>query len=222
MRLFPSRLNACLSACLISLFAVSGFASASSVGVVGLSSGKAILVVDNGAPRTFAVGANIDRVKLLSIDGNAALVEVDGKRRLIQVGSHSSQGVSYNPDQLSQKVTLTADTQGHFTTSVSVNGVSMPMLLDTGATMIALPARDAVRMGINYKAGRPVQMSTANGVAAAYKVTLDTVRVGGLEVHQVEAVIQESGLDVGLLGMSFLKRTDMHNDGQQMVLSKRF
>jgi aspartyl protease family protein len=96
------------------------------------------------------------------------------------------------------------------------------MLLDTGATMIALPAKEAVRMGINYKAGRPVQMNTANGLAAAYKVTLDTVKVGGLEVHQVEAVIQESGLDVGLLGMSFLKRTDMRNDGQQMVLTKRF
>lgn len=220
--------------CLISLAAIvvgtlSTPASASNVGVVGLFQGKAVLVIDSGEPKTWSVGQSSGGVKLIATDGNAAVLEVDGKRRLVPVGSHSSQagpgstGSAGNDGrQLSNKVTLTADTNGHYNTQVNINGTSMPMLLDTGATMIALPARDATRMGINYKNGKMIQVNTANGVALAYKVTLDKVRVGELEVHQVEALIQESGLEVGLLGMSFLKRTDMHNEGQQMVLTKRF
>ena len=216
--------------CLIALIAVvstlSNNVSASNVGVVGLFQGKAVLVIDNAAPKTWSVGQSSGGVKLIATDGNGAILEIDGKRRLVPVGSHGTQagvgGAGSDSRHPSNKVTLTADSYGHFNTQVNINGTSMPMLLDTGATMIALPARDATRMGINYKNGKMIQVNTANGIAVAYKVTLDKVRVGELEVHQVEAVIQESGLDVGLLGMSFLKRTDMHNQGQQMVLTKRF
>ncbi len=217
--------------CLFSLIAIvstiSNNASASHVGVVGLFQGKALLVVDNAAPKTYAVGDKIAGVKLIAVDGTGAVLEVDGKRRVVPFGSHSSQasvgsGSGSSTSQFGNKVTLNADNDGHYNTQVSINGASMAMLLDTGATMIALPAKDATRMGINYKNGTPIRVNTANGIAAAYKVTLDKVRVGDLEVHQVEAVIQESGLDVGLLGMSFLKRTDMRNEGQQMVLTKRF
>ncbi len=220
MRLF----QVCLFSLITIVSTISNNVSASHVGVVGLFQGKALLVVDSAAPKTYSVGDNIGGIKLIAVDSNGAVLEVDGKRRLVPVGSHSSQASagSSGTRQYSNKVTLNADNDGHYNTQVSINGTSMAMLLDTGATMIALPAKDATRMGINYKNGTPIRVNTANGIAAAYKVTLDKVRVGDLEVHQVEAVIQETGLDVGLLGMSFLKRTDMRNDGQQMVLTKRF
>jgi aspartyl protease family protein len=65
-------------------------------------------------------------------------------------------------------------------------------------------------------------VNTANGVAPVYQVVLDTVKVGDIEIHQVDAMVQESGLPFILLGMSFLNRTDMRRDGAQMVLTKRF
>jgi aspartyl protease family protein len=79
-----------------------------------------------------------------------------------------------------------------------------------------------VRLGIDYRKGRPGSTRTAGGVVPVYRLTLDTVQVGGIELHAVEALIIEQGLDVALLGMSFLSRVEMKNQGQTMVLMRRF
>ena len=66
-------------------------------------------------------------------------------------------------------------------------------------------------------------MQTANGVAPAYRIKLDTVRVGEVTVSGVEAVVMESdGSQVALLGMSFLNRMDIRREGEIMTLTKRF
>jgi aspartyl protease family protein len=96
------------------------------------------------------------------------------------------------------------------------------MLVDTGATMIALSASDAVRLGIDYRKGQPGMVSTANGSAPVYLVKLDTVKIGNIELNQVDALIQENGLPFALLGMSFLNRTEMRREGEQMTLTKRY
>jgi aspartyl protease family protein len=59
-------------------------------------------------------------------------------------------------------------------------------------------------------------------MAPAYRVRLDTVRVGDLELSQVDALVQEQGLPLALLGMSFLNRTEMRRSGEQMTLQKRY
>ncbi|HEX8887261.1 MAG TPA: retropepsin-like aspartic protease, partial [Noviherbaspirillum sp.] len=110
----------------------------------------------------------------------------------------------------------------HFFAEAMVNGKPVRMLADTGASLIALPASDAQRMGIDYRRGQPGMVSTANGMAPAYRVRLDTVRVGDLELSQVDALVQEQGLPLALLGMSFLNRTEMRRSGEQMTLQKRY
>ena len=66
-------------------------------------------------------------------------------------------------------------------------------------------------------------MQTANGATAGYLVKLDKVKVGGIELTNVEGVVLEEGLGaVGLLGMSFLNRVEMQRDGQTMTLIRRF
>jgi aspartyl protease family protein len=65
-------------------------------------------------------------------------------------------------------------------------------------------------------------VQTANGVAAAYRVRVDTITVGDITLYQVDAIVLETGLDSALLGMSFLSRTDMKRDGANLVLTKRF
>jgi len=80
-------------------------------------------------------------------------------------------------------------------------------LVDTGATLVALPASEAKRLGINYLQGQRGQVQTANGVAVAYRVKLDSVRIGDIEVNNVDAVVSENdAMGVTLLGMSFLNR----------------
>jgi aspartyl protease family protein len=66
-------------------------------------------------------------------------------------------------------------------------------------------------------------VQTANGSATAWRVILDSVSVGGITAYNVEAVVaQAQGLDVALLGMSFLNRTEMRRDGAYMTLTKRY
>lgn len=192
---------------------------AADISVVGLFPNKAVLVVDGRPPKTYSVGASIaDGIKLVAADQSSATIDVGGKRQTIAIGEH----VNRNAPSGRASVTLQADGRGHYMVQGQINGGTVRMLLDTGATAVALPASEAARLGINYKAGRQVYVNTANGAAPAYLVSLNTVKVGDIEVNQVDAVVQEQGLPFILLGMSFLNRTEMRREGEQMVLTKRF
>jgi len=194
-------------------------ARAADISVVGLFPGKAVLVVDGAAPKTYSVGNVIGSgVRLIAATDADATIETNGKRLTIAIGEHVNRSGATGQSS----VTLQADGQGHFITQGQINGGSVRMLIDTGATMIAMPAADARRLGINYKSGKIGYTSTANGTAQVYVVKLDSVRIGDLELNQIDAVVQENGLPIVLLGNSFLNRTDMRRDGEQMTLTKRF
>jgi aspartyl protease family protein len=194
-------------------------AIATDVGVVGLFPGKAVLVIDGGNPKTFSVGASVSSsAKLVAVDPSSATLEINGKRQTIALGEHVNRAEPSGP----AKVTLKADGRGHFMAQGQINGGTIRMLLDTGATMIALSAADAVRLGIDYRKGQPGMVNTANGAAPVYRVKLNTVKVGDIELNQVDALVQETGLPFALLGMSFLNRTEMRREGEQMTLTKRY
>jgi aspartyl protease family protein len=96
-------------------------------------------------------------------------------------------------------------------------------MVDTGATITAIPAADASRLGIDTSKGQAVLMRTANGTARGRQVKLDVVTVGGVTLYDVEAVVMEGdGLAMPLLGMSFLNRMDMKREGSVLTLMKRF
>jgi aspartyl protease family protein len=203
-----------------SLLCAASACMATDVSVVGLFPNKAVLVVDGGTPKTYSVGANIaEGIKLVAANESGATIETNGKRQTIAMGEHINRSPSSGGKA---SVTLQADGQGHYMVNGQINGGSVRMLLDTGATMIALPASEATRLGIDYKKGTPAYVNTANGIAPSYKVKLNTVRVGDIELNQVDAMVQEQGLPLILLGMSFLNRTEMRRDGVQMVLTKRY
>jgi len=116
------------------------------VAVVGLFPGKAVLVINGGAPRTVSVGARTsDGVRLVSVDGEAATLEFDGGRHRIAIGERS---VAAAGDTAAAPVTLNADGRGHFLTEGSINGAPVRFMVDTGATLVSLGAADAVRAGI--------------------------------------------------------------------------
>ena len=201
------------------LSAASFAAAAADVSLIGtFGTTAAILAVGGGAPKTVKVGQNFGGVTLISVGNDAAVIEVDGKRRTLARGQTYSSGGAGG----AQSVTLSVGGGGHFMADGQINGGSIRFMVDTGATSIAIPAADANRLRIDYQKGRRVSTQTANGVAPAYLVTLDSVRVGGIELNNVEAIVIEQGLSVGLLGNSFLSRTEMRREGQTMTLTKRF
>ena len=196
-------------------------AMAANVTVVGLFPGKAVVVINGTSPRTIGVGQKQpEQVTLISTASSSAVFDIEGKRHTLELGEHFA-APSGGPGA-NTTLTLSADTVGQFWTVGQINGKSIRFLIDTGATSIALPASAARNMGIDYTKGQRGFASTAGGVVPAYRVSLDAVTVGEITLYRVEASIFEGGLDVALLGMSFLNRLEMKRDGTQMVLTKRF
>jgi aspartyl protease family protein len=196
-------------------------AAATDVNVIGLFPGKAVVVVNRGAPRTMSVGDRTSEgVRLLSVDSGSATFEVDGKRERLEMGTHFETGA---PSGALGSAKVPADSLGLFVASGQVNGAYMRFVVDTGATYVAIPASEAQRLGIDLRSAQRGATMTANGPVAVYKVNLDSVTVGGITLYNVEATVHPMpGMNVGLLGMSFLNRTEMKREGDTLTLTKRY
>lgn len=210
----------CISALLFAFALAAGPVAAADITVVGLlGANKAVVSINGSPPRTMSIGQKSpEGVTLVAVERDRATFDVEGKRRTLAMGQAYSTGAGGG----NQSVTLKADGRGHFTADGQINGASIRFLVDTGASMIALPAEDAKRAGVSYLNAPRGLAQTANGVAAAYRVKLDTVRIGDITLNNVDAMVMESGLGFALLGMSFLNRTEMRREGETMVLIKRF
>jgi aspartyl protease family protein len=121
---------------------------------------------------------------------------------------HAAASVETVEKSSSGGVELKAGNHGHFETRAEINGRPVEVMVDTGATLIALTFEDAERAGIYMKDSDFTQRSqTANGIARAAPVMLDRVTIGDITVRNVRASVSERGrLQVTLLGMSFLSR----------------
>ena len=212
MRHFTRALMLCLGL-------VTGASWAVSVTLVGLFPGKAVVVINGQDPRTVSAGQKTpEGVTLVSTASDTAVFDIGGKRQTLELGQHFAPPSATGGSVLA----IPADSQGHHWTVGQVNGKTIRFLIDTGATTVALPAAFAKSAGIDYQKGQRGFTQTANGPAVAYRVKLDSLTVGDITLYQIDAVVMESGLDIALLGMSFLSRTDMKQDGANLVLTKRF
>ena len=199
-------------------------AAAQQVALSGVAGGKALVTIDAAAPRFLSPGQAHQGVKLLSLQGEAAVIEVNGQRQTVRVGEAP---VSVGNAQTSgggngKRVVLTADSQGHFMPPGQINGRSVQFMVDTGASLVALSAADAKRINLNYEGGTKVNVSTANGNVVGYRVQLDTVRVGDAQVYGVPAIVMPQSMPFVLLGNSYLARFQMTRTNDQMVLEKRY
>jgi len=202
--------------------AAAALPAAADVALIGVIGDKAAIVaIDGGEPKTVKVGQKWQGMTVLAVEKDRATVEIDGKPRVLKRGDHYRNADSPG-DPKRQTVVLGADPAGHFFTEGMINGNPVRFVVDTGATVIALPGRDATRMGIDYRKGTRSMVSTANGPTTVYQVKFDRVKLGGIELTSVDGVVIEQGLDVALLGMSFLNRVDMRREGQTMTLIRRF
>ncbi len=197
--------------------------AAPTVGLSGTIGSKAIVTVGSNAPKTVAPGETYQGVKVISVSGDQAVVEVAGKRQTLRVGdSPVSIGSGATGGGRGNKIVLNAGSGGHFMSQGSINGKAVQFMVDTGATSIALGASEAERVGLNYKNGTPVRMGTANGVTQGYKLLLDSVRIGEVEVFGVEAVVTPQSMPFVLLGNSFLNRFQMKRENELMTLERRY
>jgi aspartyl protease family protein len=106
------------------------------------------------------------------------------------------------------KVRIESDGRGHFVAKARLNGRPMDVLVDTGATAIAINRSNARRLGIELaEKDFRHKVKTANGETSAALAVIDTVEIGKVRVDNVEAIVlADSDLAGTLLGMSFLSR----------------
>jgi aspartyl protease family protein len=122
----------------------------------------------------------------------------------------------------SRSVTLSRGKGGHFWTDARVDGRRLELVVDTGASTIALRASDAARLGIHPAArDYTVNVATANGMTRAALVQLRMVEVGNIVVRDVPALVQgDDALGVNLLGMTFLSKLRWTHERGKLVLEQ--
>ena len=215
-------LHAAKTIALMAMSLTGALVQAQSVALAGMLGSKALLVINGSSAKTVAAGETHDGVKVISTNGDLAVIEQGGKRSTLRVGEAPVHMSASKSGGKGNKIVLTVGSGGHFMTAGQINGRAVQFMVDTGATSIAMGAQDAERAGINYKAGQPVMMSTANGNTQGYRVKLDSVRVGDVEVFGVDAVVTPQAMPFMLLGNSFLGRFQMLRDNEQMTLTRKY
>ena len=189
-------------------------------------------------------------IKVVGLFKDKALINVDGKNKLIRKGQTykeytleyadskraiiSFNGVSKNyqlgstgggfqfKKAKSSAYKINANAQGMYFTNGSINGTPMDFIVDTGATMVSMNKEHALRLGINAKRdGQEIKIMTASAVVKGYKVRLKSVKVGEILIKDVDAtVLMSQQPDKILLGMSFLKNLRVNQTGSVMTFEK--
>ena len=196
-------------------------AAAQTVALQGMLGSKALLIVNGAPPKSVAAGESHLGVKVLSTLGDQAVVEIDGKRHTLRVGdSPASVGGGGSPR--GNRIVLPVASGGHFMAQGAINGKAVLFMVDTGATSIALGVPEAERIGLAYKNGQLGRSSTANGVVTVWRIKLASVRIGDVEIFDVDAAVIPAGMPYVLLGNSFLGRFQMKREHDQMVLERRY
>jgi len=193
------------------------------VNVVGLFSGKALLIINKGKPLTMSAGqVSPLGVKLISADSKKAVLEIDGVRKELAMGQAAI--VAGNaPVSENGSVTVYADNTGHYFTEGSINGYTRKFIVDTGASTVVMNSSDAANAGIDFTKGALIPMQTASGLVHGYQVSITTIKIRDLVLHQVDGVVLEGDSPtVVLLGMSVLNRVDIKREGIALTLTKKY
>ncbi len=191
--------------------------SADNIEVVGIFGKKAIIKID-GKQQVLKPGQTAKGVTVEKIEKSAVHLTINNQTRIFPLGSPIRTRYA---ERTHEQVTIGRDTGGMFTTSVIINGLSLPGMIDTGATTMALSSRHADAINLNFRTAPKKWVETASGVIPAYAVTLKTVRVGSIEVSNVSATVVDGNLPSKvLIGNSFLHSLTMEHQSNMLLLKQ--
>ena len=196
-------------------------ASNPDIRVKGLFSKSAILTV-NGQQRLLRQGAvSPEGVKLITANSRTAVISVNGQQQTLTL---SGQIRSQYSEASRHSVTIPLNSYGQYLTHGLINGQGAELLVDTGASVVAMSELQANQLGIEYATkGIPGFVETASAKVSSYQVTLDQVDIGGLKAYNVQAVVLLGELPSKiLLGMSYLRNVELNEkQGMLNLLEKR-
>jgi aspartyl protease family protein len=171
-----------------------------------------------GVHQAFAQSASVRVVARALFEGKAML-EIDGRQRLLSVGEASPEGVlllaaspagariridgverdlalderidaSFARSSEPRRALIAPASDGHYYVDGSINGTALRFVIDTGASTVAINRQDARRIGLLYRVdGTPMMVETASGPARAYRLNLRSVKARAIELTGIEAVV---------------------------------
>lgn len=193
---------------------------AQDVKVVGLFSNTAVVKIQ-GKQRLLKVGQiSPEGVELLSADTRMATLLIEGEQYQMGLSRDLSGGYQ---ERRTTSLQIDINEYGQYLTPGSINGRSVTFLVDTGATSVAMNSEMARILGIDFVAGQRGQSSTAGGIVTAYRVMLDSVKVGDIEVRNVRAAVLEGVYPTYvLLGMTYLSQVEMKENAGLLTLTKKY
>ncbi len=207
------------------IFSIIGFKPAiavETIEILGLFKDKAVVKID-GKRQVLSKGeTSSEGATLISADSKEAIIEIDGEQRPYKLGSKISS--SFSEAAAGKMVFISSDPLGHYYVNGSINGFSTDFVVDTGASLIAMNSNVAKRLGLDYKLeGKEGRASTASGVVKTYFLNLKRVRVGDIELNNIQgSVIEGDFPEITLLGMSFLGKLNMSHEGKLLQLEKKY
>lgn len=209
-----------------------------------------LLALCLATPAWYAIAENSPRIKVLALFRDKAMVEINGEQVLMKVGDEASSGVrlinatskvavleingqrkKYGlGSQVSTQLSRPESTMvripsqgGMYVTQGQVNGRTVRFIVDTGASMVTMSRPTADRLQINYRdKGIPARISTASKMVNAWRVKLNSVSVGNIQLDLVDGVVIDTEHDQEiLLGMSYLNRLKFSQERGMVVLEAR-
>ena len=193
--------------------------AAERVSVLALFPGKAMLEID-GQRKVLSEGQrHASGVRLISANPREARVEINGREQVLTLGTAVS--ASY-VQPASEEIRLIRSDNAYFIDGL-INGQPQRMLVDTGATLVAISETDARRLGIPYVLeGEEMGLRTASGVVRGYGVTLKSLKIGSRTFNRVQAVVvQGDNPHFVLLGMNVLQHFEIEQQRNLMILRTR-
>jgi len=189
--------------------------------IKGLFSQSAILTI-NGQQRLLRQGdRSPEGVTLVSATSRAAVISFNGNEQTLKL---SGRVRSQYTEVTRRKVTIPLNTQGQYLTYGLINGQGVDLLVDTGASVVAMSEKQANQLGLEYVSkGRTGYVETASERVRSYQLTLDQIDIGGLKAYNVQAVVLQGDLPSKiLLGMSYLRNVELsEKHGMLNLLEKR-
>lgn len=188
--------------------------------VLGLFTDMVIMKVDDNRRKLRTGETSPEGITLISANSERAILEINGKQSRYELGSH----ISARFDKRTKAQAQIWPKNGMYITAGSINKQPVQVMIDTGATWVAMNSNMARKLGINYRyEGTKSIAGTASGKVVTYVVTLKSVQIGDIKLRNVKgAVIDGNYPEIILLGNSFLNRVELQRKGQMMLLRKKF
>ena len=185
--------------------------------------GDKVLLIIDGQRQTMSPGDTRTGVKLISVGANDVIIEVAGRRQTLTLDGPPATAVNGRRDQGSagKQITLTAGTGGRLFTLGFINGYSVEFMVDETAATVTLSQQEADRMGLDWRKGRPVSVHTQSGQVTARLVSIEVIRIQGIEAYGVEATIVPTPMRNALLGENFLTLFQVKQGNDNITPNKK-